>query len=44
MYNLNHQKLTGEWHKHLRKRFKKTANRKRRTLFRKDQIEQQKDL
>ena len=44
MKNINHQKLTGEWCKHLRKNLKKYANRKRRELFKKCQNEQIKDI
>jgi len=39
--NLGHQKLTGEFHKHCRKKtgFKKIANKKRRELLKKYQYE-----
>ena len=44
MKNINHQKLTGEWCKHLRKPLKKYANRKRRKYFKDSQREQLKDI
>lgn len=39
MKDINHQKLTGEWHKHLRKRLglMKIANKRRRVLLTKIQ-------
>lgn len=42
---LNHQKLTGEWHKHNRKRlgFRKIANKKLRSILKKLQKEQEYD-
>lgn len=43
MKNINHQKLTGEWCKHLRKGWKRVANRKRRLLFKKSMEEQLKN-
>jgi hypothetical protein len=35
--DVNHQKMTGEWHKHVRKRlgFKRILNKRRRKFFKK---------
>ena len=33
--DVSYQKLTGEWNKHIRKRFKKLYNRKRRVFLKK---------
>ena len=35
--DVNHQKITGEWHKHVRKRlgFKKIVNKRRRQFLKK---------
>ena len=43
--NLNHQKMSGEWHKHCRKRlgFRKIANRARRAFLKKFVEERLKD-
>lgn len=38
--NVNHQKLTGEWFKHVRKSWKKHVNKKRRNYLLKLQKEE----
>lgn len=41
--NVNHQKLTGEWCKHVRKDLKKVLNKQRRKFIRKIQREHEQE-